>query len=173
MSAIGAAILMIPAICLFMAAVMDLFTMTIPNRLSLFLLASFAVLAPVSGLPWAEISMSFAAGAVVLAVCFGFFALNIMGGGDVKLLAASAVWFGFSAALGAFIVQTALWGGLVTLLVALIRSQADRFAVIGIVVPAPILATKKVPYGVAIGIAGIMTFWSSPIASSAMTLLQK
>nr|CAD6427818.1 peptidase [Rhizobium sp. Q54] len=169
----GAVVLLIPPLCLLIAALSDLFTMTIPNRLSLFLLASFGVLAPVSGLPWAEISMSLAAGALVLAVGFGFFALNIMGGGDVKLLAASAVWFGFSAALGAFIVQTALWGGLVTLLVMLIRSQADRFAVIGTIVPAPILATKKVPYGVAIGIAGIMTFWNSPIALSAMTLLQK
>jgi prepilin peptidase CpaA len=173
MSAIGAAILMVPAICLFMAAVTDLFTMTIPNRLSIFLVASFVVLAPVSGLPWAEISMSFAAAAVVLAVCFGFFALNVMGGGDVKLLAATALWFGFSPALGAFIFQTALWGGLVTLLVMLIRSQADRFAFIGNVVPAPILTTKKVPYGVAIGIAGIMTFWTSPIAVSAMAALKQ
>ena len=173
MSAIGAAILMVPAICLFMAAVMDLFTMTIPNRLSIFLVASFAVLAPVSGLPWAEISMSIAAGAVVLVVGFGFFYLNIMGGGDVKLLAASAVWFGFSAALGAFIVQTALWGGLITLLVMLLRLQADRFAMIGHILPAPVLVSKKVPYGVAIGIAGMLTFWSSPIAVSALTLLQK
>lgn len=173
MSALGAAILLIPPICLFMAAVTDLFTMTIPNRLSIFLLASFVVLAPVSGLPWAEISMSFAAGAVVLLVCFGFFALNVMGGGDVKLLAASALWFGFSPALGAFIFQTALWGGLVTLLVMLIRSQADRFAVIGTIVPAQILTTKKVPYGVAIAIAGLMTFWSSPIAVSAMAALKQ
>lgn len=171
MSAIGAAILMIAPVCLFIAAISDLFTMTIPNRVSIFLLASFAVLAPVSGLPWAEISMSVAAGGLVLAVCFGFFALNIMGGGDVKLLAASAVWFGFSPALGAFIVATALWGGVVTLLVLLLRAQANRFAVIETVVPAQILATKKIPYGVAIGIAGIMTFWDSPIALAALKML--
>lgn len=173
MSIIGTAILMIPAICLLMAAISDLFTMTIPNRISVFLLASFVVLAPVSGLPWAEISMSFAAGVIVLLVCFGFFALNVMGGGDVKLLAASAVWFGFSPALGAFILQTALWGGLVTLLVLLIRKQADRFAAIGEFVPAPILTTKKVPYGVAIGIAGISTFWGSPIAQAALASLKQ
>src|SRR5690606_22925006 len=164
MSVSRTAILMIPAICLFIAAVSDLFTMTIPNRISVFLLASFAVLAPVSGLPWAEISMSMAAGAIVLAVCFGFFALNIMGGGDVKLLAASALWFGFSSALGAFIVATALWGGIITLFVMLLRNQANRFATLEAVVPAQILTTKKVPYGVAIGIAGILTFWDSPIA---------
>ena len=169
MSAIGAAILMIAPVCLFIAAISDLFTMTIPNRVSIFLLASFAVLAPVSGLPWAEISMSVAAGGLVLAVCFGFFALNIMGGGDVKLLAASAVWF--SPALGAFIVATALWGGVVTLLVLLLRAQANRFAVIETVVPAQILTTKKIPYGVAIGIAGIMTFWDSPIALAALKML--
>ncbi|HEX2148278.1 MAG TPA: prepilin peptidase [Pseudorhizobium sp.] len=172
MSAIGAAILLIAPVCLFIAAVSDLFTMTIPNRIPVFLLASFAVLAPVSGLPWAEISMSVAAGAVVLAVCFGFFALNIMGGGDVKLLAASALWFGFSSALAAFIVTTALWGGMITLFVIVLRNQASRFAAIEAVVPAQILTSKKVPYGVAIGIAGMMTFWDSPIAHAALNLLK-
>ncbi|MCJ8517906.1 A24 family peptidase [Pseudorhizobium tarimense] len=163
---------MIAPMCLFIAAVSDLFTMTIPNRISVFLLASFAVLAPVSGLALAEISMSAAAGAIVLAVCFGFFSLNMMGGGDVKLLAASAVWFGFSSALGAFIVTTALWGGIITLLVMLLRNQANRFAAIEAVVPAQILTAKKVPYGVAIGIAGIMTFWESPIAVAGLELLK-
>ncbi|MCF6369238.1 A24 family peptidase [Rhizobium halophilum] len=172
MSAIGATLLIIVPVCLFIAAVSDLFTMTIPNRISVFLLASFAVLAPVSGLPWAEISMSVAAGAIVLAVCFGFFALNIMGGGDVKLLAASAVWFGFSSALAAFIVTTAFWGGVITLLVMLLRSQSSRFATIEAVVPAQILTTRKVPYGVAIGIAGILTFWEAPIAIAALNLLK-
>lgn len=115
--------------------------------------------------------MSVAAGALVLAVCFGFFALHLMGGGDVKLLAATAVWFGFSQSLSAFIVQTAFWGGLLALLLILLRAQANRFAVIETVVPAQILATKKIPYGVAIGIAGIMTFWDSPIALAALKML--
>lgn len=167
----GAAVLLIPPICLLIAAVSDLTTLTIPNRIPLFLIASFLVLAPISGLPWAEISMSFAAGAVVLAVCFAFFALNLMGGGDVKLLAAVAIWFGFSQSLAAFIVQTAFWGGLLTLLLLLLRAQANRFAVIETVVPAQILTTKKIPYGVAIGIAGIMTFWDSPIALAAIKML--
>ena len=169
----GAAILLLLPICLLIAAISDLFTMTIPNRLSIFLLASFVVLAPVSGLPVAEISMSFAAGAIVFAVCLGFYALNVMGGGDVKLLASSAVWFGFSAALGAFILQTALLGGLVTLIVMLLRSQADRFAVIDSLVPEPILTTKKVPYGLAIGLAGLVTFWNSPIAIAALAGLKQ
>ncbi|MFN7104243.1 MAG: prepilin peptidase, partial [Pseudorhizobium sp.] len=144
---------------------------TIPNRIPLFLIASCLVLSPNSGLPWAEISMSFAAGAVVLAVCFGFFALNLMGGGDVKLLAATALWFGFSQSLAAFIVQTAFWGGLLTLVIMLLRAQAGRFAAIESVVPAQILATKKIPYGVAIGIAGILAYWESPMAVAALGML--
>ena len=115
--------------------------------------------------------MSVAAGALMLVVCFGFFALHLMGGGDVKLLAATAVWFGFSQSLAAFIIQTAFWGGLLTLFILLLRAQANRFAVIETVVPAQILATKKIPYGVAIGIAGIMTFWDSPIALAALKML--
>ena len=167
----GAAVLLIPPICLLIAAVSDLSTMTIPNRIPLFLIASFIVLAPISGLSWAEISMSFAAGALLLAVCFGFFALNLMGGGDVKLLAATALWFGFSQSLAAFIVETAFWGGLLTLILMLLRAQANRFSTIEAVVPNQILATNKIPYGVAIGIAGIMTFWESPIAMAAFDML--
>ncbi len=168
----GAAVLLIPPLCLLIAAVSDLLTMTIPNRIPLFLIASFAIIAPVSGLPWAEISMSLVAGALVLTVCFGFFAAHLMGGGDVKLLAATAIWFGFSHSLAAFIVQTAFWGGCLTLVVMLLRKQADRYASIEAMVPTHILTTKKVPYGVAIGIAGMMTFWDSPIAVAALNLLK-
>lgn len=168
----SAAILLILPLSLLIAAVSDLLTMTIPNRVPLFLLASFAILAPVSGLPLAEISMSLVACGLVLAVGFGFFSFNLMGGGDVKLLAATALWFGFSQSLASFIVQTAFWGGCLTLVVMLLRNQATRFAAIEAVVPAQLLTTTKVPYGIAIGIAGVITFWDSPIALAALHLLK-
>ena len=58
-----------------LAAAMDLFTMTIPNRISLALIAGFAVAAPLSGLGPTAIAAHIAAGMlmfVVGALTWGF-----------------------------------------------------------------------------------------------------
>lgn len=82
--------------CLAVAAFSDLFTMTIPNRVSAILLGAFLLAAPLSGLDLTAIAMHLGAGLLVFSIGFVLFALNIMGGGDVKVLSASAVWFGFN-----------------------------------------------------------------------------
>ena len=55
-----------------------------------------------------------------------------MGGGDVKLLAASAVWFGINPSLFEYMVYVSLFGGLlVSVLVCVVlpdRQRADRRA---------------------------------------------
>src|SRR4051812_49596455 len=66
------------------AAASDLVTMTIPNRLSLALIAAFAAFALAAGLPWGAILTHVAAGALVLAVCFGLFAFRWIGGGGAQ-----------------------------------------------------------------------------------------
>ena len=86
-------------LCLALAACSDFLTMLIPNRVSAILLASFLIVAPLAGLGLTEIAMHLAAGAVVFAACFALFAINAMGGGDAKLLTASAVWFGLTFSL--------------------------------------------------------------------------
>ena len=89
-------LLLFPALMAF-AASSDLLTMTISNRLSLLLASSFFLLALITGMSFGIIGMHLAAGALVLAVCFGFFAMGWIGGGDAKLAAATALWFGFAA----------------------------------------------------------------------------
>lgn len=79
------AILLIPPFCLAFAAITDLMTMTIPNRVSAILFGSFIVIAPIIGIDWQTIGMSLAAGLAVLSACFALFAMNTMGGGDAKL----------------------------------------------------------------------------------------
>ncbi len=113
---IAAAVFVILPLCLAIAAFSDLFTMTIPNRVSLILIASFAVIAPFSGLGWDVIGMHFAGAAIVFSVCFALFALNVMGGGDAKLLSATALWFGFNQSLLFLMADVGLIGGLLTLL---------------------------------------------------------
>ncbi|TDX77766.1 prepilin peptidase CpaA [Neorhizobium sp. R1-B] len=150
------------------AAISDLVTMTIPNQISAIILASFLILAPFSGLVWPEIGMSLVAGLVVFGVCFLLFALNVMGGGDAKLLTVSAVWYGWDDSLLTFLVAVGFVGGAVTLVILLLRSQANSVMAIGIPLPASLVTAKKIPYGIAIAIAGFLTFHQAPIYSMAI-----
>ncbi|KAA1185536.1 peptidase [Rhizobium tropici] len=158
-----AATLLIFPLCMSVAAISDLLTMTIPNRISLILLGTFAVLAPLLGLPLTEIGMHLGAAAVVFCCCFMMFAINVMGGGDAKLLAVSALWFGLDPSLLAFLVYVSLLGGVLTVVVLLLRSQSDAITAIGLPLPNSLLGAEKIPYGVAIAIGGFLAFPASPL----------
>ncbi|NLR98552.1 peptidase [Rhizobium sp. P38BS-XIX] len=162
-----AAALFIFPLCMSIAAISDLFTMTIPNRVSFALAISFLVLAPLLGLSVTVIGLHLAGAALVFLACFAFFALNVMGGGDAKLLAAAALWFGFDSSLIEFLIYVAVMGGLVTVLIILVRAQSNVIMAIGIPVPASLTVAKKIPYGIAIAIGGILAFPSSPLLIAA------
>src|ERR1700716_2159967 len=89
----AARLLIFPSVMAF-AASSDLFTMTISNRISLILVAGFAMLAVGSGMPASEMLQHAGAGGLVLAVTFVFFLRGWVGGGDAKLAAATALWLG-------------------------------------------------------------------------------
>jgi prepilin peptidase CpaA len=89
-----ARLLLFPALMAF-AAASDLFTMTISNRVSLALAAGFLALALPSGMGLYDVLSHAGAGAAVLAVAFVCFAMGWVGGGDAKVAAGAALWFGF------------------------------------------------------------------------------
>ena len=120
----AAAIFVVFPLCLAIAALSDMFTMTIPNRVPAILLASFVIIAPLAGLGLGEVAMHLMAGLLVFCVCFALFAFNVMGGGDAKLLTASAVWFGFNVSLFGFMIYVALFGGILTF--AILMPLADE-----------------------------------------------
>ncbi|MCA2406146.1 prepilin peptidase [Rhizobium leguminosarum bv. viciae 248] len=169
---IAAAVFLILPLCLAMAAFSDLFTMTIPNRISVILIASFLVLAPFSGLGLEVIGMHLAGGAIVFSACFALFAFNVMGGGDAKLMSATALWFGLNESLLFLMTDIAMIGGLITLLILLVRAQSDTILAIGLPVPNSVLLAKKIPYGIAIAIGGFMAFPSSPLFLAALESLK-
>lgn len=169
---IVAAILLVFPLCLAFAAISDLLTMTIPNRVSLILIISFVVLAPLSGLALPAIGMHALGAAIVFGICFALFALNVMGGGDAKLLSAAAIWFGYDPELLSFLVYVSVIGGLVTSAILLIRSQANTILAIGLPVPNSLLLAKKIPYGIAIAIGGFLAFPSSPLFLAALESLK-
>lgn len=112
-------LLLFPA-ALAYAAVMDIFTMTIPNRVSLALLAGFCIAAPVAGLSSHAFLMHIGAGALMLAAGVGMFALRLLGGGDAKLLAAASLWMGFTYLLP-FVLAVAISGGALSILILAYR----------------------------------------------------
>lgn len=160
-----AAILVIFPLCMAVGAVSDLVTMTIPNRVSVILIAGFLLIAPIAGLPLTDIGFHVLAGLVVFAGVFALFALNVMGGGDAKILAASAIWFGWDQSLFAYLMYVAFMGGLLTFLIIMLRGQKNTLAFTGLqsYLPRPLLESKKIPYGIAIGIGAFMAYPESPL----------
>jgi prepilin peptidase CpaA len=142
--------------------------MTIPNRVSLIVALSFLIIAPFAGMPLQLITMHLLSGLMVFTICFALFAINAMGGGDAKLLAATAIWFGFDQSLLLFLTYVGLVGGVATLLILVVRTQSDMIMAVGLRVPNLILHAKKIPYGIAIAIGGFMAFPSSPLLIAAV-----
>lgn len=164
----AATVFLVLPICLALAALADFLEMTIPNRIPAILLVAFAVIVPFSGLSVTEIGWHVLAAVLVFAVCFGLFAINVMGGGDAKLLTASAVWFGFNTSLFEFLVFTGYIGGVLTVLVLLLRANWAKFATMGIPLPQTLMSAKKVPYAIAIGAAGLISYPQAPLVVSAI-----
>ncbi|WLR96904.1 A24 family peptidase [Shinella sumterensis] len=155
-------------LCLAVAACSDFLTMLIPNRVSAILLASFFIVAPLAGLGLTEIAIHLAAGAIVFSVCFALFAFNVMGGGDAKLLTASAVWFGLTFSLFEFLVYVSFLGGVLTLVILSVRAHTNTILASGLPVPDSLVMAKKIPYGIAIGVGAFMAYPSSPLMLAAL-----
>jgi prepilin peptidase CpaA len=98
----------------------DLMTRKIRNGSVLFLLLTYAVLAPLAGFAADEIGWSAAVAFGVLLLAFTLFALGWVGGGDAKLAGVTALWFGTDHA-AAYLVYTALLGGAFALAILLFR----------------------------------------------------
>ncbi|MGN6057853.1 MAG: A24 family peptidase, partial [Sphingomicrobium sp.] len=93
-SAFTQLLLIVLATLLVVAAVIDVRTFTISNKLNL----AVALLAPIYWLAvplslWPEVPIQIAGAAVVFLLLAAAFYAGMMGGGDVKLAAALALWF--------------------------------------------------------------------------------
>ena len=133
-----ALLLLALAATLVVAAVIDTRTFTISNRLT----AGVALGAPLYWVslgvdPFPGMAIQLAAGAIVFAMLAIAFHTGLMGGGDVKLAAALALWFSPANTLK-FLMLMAIVGGVLTvgiLIMHRVRKGSGR---------------PKIPYGVAI-----------------------
>ena len=114
-------LLVFPALMIF-AAMMDLFTMTIPNRISIILVAAFLVAAPLTNMGWEQFFTHLGTGFAILVLGISLFAFGLLGGGDAKLLAAASLWIGFDA-LGPYMFMVAILGGLLSIVLLAYRGM--------------------------------------------------
>jgi prepilin peptidase CpaA len=131
------------AAMLIVAMAGDLRTRLIPNRLN----AAIALLAIpfwfLSGLPvWPDIALQIAVAAGVFMVFLLAFQLGMMGGGDVKLVTAVALWLPYTAVVKLLLIMS-IAGGVLTV-VMMARQRLARSE-----------QKPEVPYGVAIAFGGI------------------
>ena len=152
-----ARLLLFPALMAF-AAASDLFTMTISNRVSLVLAGGFLVLAVASGMGPTDILLHAGAGAVVLAIAFLCFAMGWVGGGDAKIAAAAALWFGFAHLMN-YLLYASLFGGALTLLLVQFRQWPLPYALAGQPWLLRLHAKESgIPYGIALAIGALMIY---------------
>jgi prepilin peptidase CpaA len=136
-------LLMALAIALLIAAFTDLRSRQISNKLNAVIALGAPVFWYTSGLSLADIAWQFGVALLALVILAGFFAMRWMGGGDVKLLAALALWVKPLVFLN-LILAMAVIGGVLTLAFGawhIARRQRDRLAI---------------PYGVAIASAALL-----------------
>lgn len=134
---------------LVLAAASDLRRYLIPNWMPAVLALGAMVLAfPQSGEEWASRGLSFA---VVAAVTVGLWLARTLGGGDVKLLSAAALWMPFST-LPTFALAVSVAGGVQALIVLVLRRVRPA-------PPAEGLAKRPLPYAVAIAAGGFVWAW--------------
>ncbi|MCL6728454.1 A24 family peptidase [Sphingomonas hankyongi] len=136
-------LLAILAALLITAAVIDVRTFTISNRLN----ATVALLAPLYWLsialaPWPGIAVQVAAGLAVFTLLAAAFFAGMMGGGDVKLAAALALWFSPASTIK-FLILMSIAGGVLTLLILGWHRARKREG------------RPEIPYGVAIAFGGL------------------
>ena len=143
-----------------MAAVEDFRRLIIPNLVPAGLCLLWPVYLVTAPTVLAAALAALGCAAAVLLVGALLFSRGLIGGGDVKLLAAAALWAGPSA-IPTLLLLTGLFGGLLCLV--LLTPLGTHFAAVGQVVldranaPGDGKKPAVVPYGVAIAAAAVVT----------------
>jgi prepilin peptidase CpaA len=130
------------------AALTDMQRFIIPNYVSIALIGlyvPFALTCPEK----IAFLQSLAFFGIIIVIGFALFALNIIGAGDVKLLAAISLWT-TPTLYPAFLLHATILGGVLAIAIAGFY-YAKYFLQLS---PKPHLKGKKIPYGVAITAAG-------------------
>jgi prepilin peptidase CpaA len=160
-------VMMVLPLLLALAAGWDLASYTIPNLVPAAIAAAFLIFAALTGLAGAAWGAHLAAGVVALVAGFALFAARWIGGGDAKLFAATALWFGFGDLLS-YAVIAALLGGVLTVALLAVRRVPLPAALIRQGWIARLHDHKSgVPYGVALAAGALVVLPTAQILRAA------
>jgi prepilin peptidase CpaA len=137
------------------AASSDIARMIIPNWVSIAMAGTFPIAALADGMPLLDIGLHVLFGLAILVAGFFLFAGNIIGGGDAKLLAATAVWTGYLAFLP-FMYWTVVAGGVMALALLAARQFIPQTESHPRFLNHLLKKQNGIPYGVAIMFGGLM-----------------
>lgn len=165
---------MIFAVGMFTAAFRDATTMKIPNWASLMVLGGFFLCVPFvwsgwasSGNAWMIFGEHLLVGLSVFLFGFAIFAFGWLGGGDAKLMAATAFWWQFPDLL-LYVVYTTLAGGVLALFILMGRQFVPVKVLTAPWLYRLIKDQKKMPYGLALAFGALATLPQSEIFRAAL-----
>ena len=158
---VGMALMLLFPLGVLFGGISDFLTLEIPNYLTAALAAVFVPVA-LAMFSWEQIGIHFASGIIVLALGFFAFARGWVGGGDAKLCAVSALWFGWPLVIE-FLLWMGLLGGLFALLLLLARTLLPSLPLLERVAPFWFRAPKlqALPYGTPMAAAALYVFFNS------------
>lgn len=145
-------------------ALYDLTTFTIPNWISIAIAIAFVLFAFAQGASILAVLAHVGIGGVVFIAGALLFFLGMLGGGDVKLLAAAAIWAG-PGLVGPLIITTMILGGVFAVMLLLGRLLPENIRNIHPVIAGCLSDRKRMPYGVAIAAAVWILFLAMPAGS--------
>lgn len=166
--AAGKAILVLLQLLTIGAALQDGWRLRISNLFPIAIVACFLGWVAVIG-PEFDLWQNLVAFLLCLAVGLFLFSRNWLGGGDVKLLAALALWFDFGGA-GQFLVFTMLGGGLVALALIAFRRLVPALAGTGV---AAFRRRGPIPYGLAIAVGALLAIHLHGVNPNALSPVQQ
>ncbi|NQV98350.1 MAG: prepilin peptidase [Rhodospirillales bacterium] len=138
-------------------AVSDIRTLEIANWISIVLVLAYLPAALNADLIFSQIAVHYGVALVVFMGSIALYALKLFGGGDVKFLAAVALWVPWHD-LGSFLFLVALLGGLLAIVIW-ITAKLPSLAMVRrklTWIGTDHLHRQSIPYGVAIAGAGLM-----------------
>lgn len=169
-------IMMIFAVGMFTSAIKDALTMTIPNWASVMVLGGFFLTVPFMWGAWGEVGSAWSifgehllVGVSVFLFGFVIFAFGWLGGGDAKLMAATAFWWQWTDLL-MYVTYTTLAGGVIAIFILWGRKYVPVKVLTADWLHRLVKDEKRMPYGLALAFGALVTLPQSEIFRAAVGL---